>query len=289
MANDETWAAKVSPELKDEISQLVKESGLSSKEFLEQLISSHKIGLLQGTDAQRSEDIQQVTYHLDKVKASFIGLVEKGIDLKDKFTESLAQESVLHKGIVNQQQQQIKLAQDDRDKAVLDKAGLESLMAEIATRNEELEMNSKTHQITIQMQQEKLDQLEGRIGAAQALEDEVSQLKKQALSQTERIQQLEQEALGYKRELEQAQTAQEAQGKDATKALEQLAQVHELGLQKATLETEKRLLDENHKIKEEYFLKLEALTNKNQELIERLHQKELETPKAKTKPKATPE
>ena len=53
---DETWSAEVSSEFKEEISELVKESGLSSKEFLEQLISSYKIELLQGnSDASKIE------------------------------------------------------------------------------------------------------------------------------------------------------------------------------------------------------------------------------------------
>ena len=75
---DETWSAKVSPEIKEELGQLVKESGLSSKEFLEQLLSTHKIGLLQVGDAQRSEDIQQVTYHLDKIPGVLYWAGRKG-------------------------------------------------------------------------------------------------------------------------------------------------------------------------------------------------------------------
>jgi chromosome segregation ATPase len=282
MANDETWSAKVSPEVKAEISQLVQESGVSSKEFLEQLISAHKIGLLQSTDAQRSEDIQQVTYHLDKIKASFIGLVEKGIDLKDKFAESLAQESMLHKGIVDQQQSQIKQAQDDRDKAVFEKADLEKRMAEIAARNEELESNNKANRITIQMQQDKLDQIEDQAGTIQTLNDEIARLKNAA-------DELGKEVQGYKHELEQAQATFEAQERDAAKAHEHLGQAHESELQKARLEAENRLLAEIGKIKEEHYLKVEALTTKNQELTEKLlHQKELEATKARNKTKATP-
>jgi len=282
MANDETWSAKVSPEIKEEINQLIKESGLSSKEFLEQLLSTHKVGLLQGTDAQRSEDIQQVTYHLDKIKATFIGLVEKGIDLKDKFAESLAQESTLHKGIVDQQQSQIKLAQDDRDKAVLDKAEHEKRMVEIAGRNEELESNNKANRITIQMQQDKLDRIEDQAGTIQVLNDEITRLKNAA-------EELGQQARGYKRELEQAVATLEAQEKDAAKAMDHLAQAHESELQKVRLETENRLLAESGKIKEEHYLKIEALTTKNQELTEKLlHQKELEATKVKTKTKGTP-
>ncbi len=295
---DETWGAKVSTELKKEIGQLIEESGLSAKEFLEQLISGHKVSLLQGTDAQRSEDIQQVTYHLDKIKSSFIGLVEKGIDLKDKFAESLEQESMLHKGIVDQQQKQIKLAQDERDKAVLDKANLEDHMAEIAARNEELEADLKTNRLTIQMQQEKIDRVDDQADIIQALNDEIARQKNTADHQTKFIHELENESQRYKREFEQAQAtliaqendaakAREAIDRDATKALDMLTKVHAIELQRATLETEKRLLDEIHKIKDEYYLKLESLTTKNQELTERLHQKELEA-NFKTKKEAAP-
>jgi hypothetical protein len=286
---DETWAAKVSLELKEEIGQLVKDSGLSSKEFLEQLISQHKIQRLQGNDSERHEDIQQVTYHLDKIKTSFISLVEKGIDLKGKFNESLEQESILHKSMVDQQQIQIKLAQEERDKAILDKSALESLMKDISARNEELENNNKTYSITIQMQQEKVSQLEDRVGSVQAFEDELNLLKQQVLSQTKRIEALDQDALNYKRELELAQALRQAQEKESAKEIEQIVQVHLLEIQRATLETEKKLLGENQKIREEYFLKIEALTSKNQELTERLHQIQLDQNKTKTKPAAVKE
>lgn len=284
---DETWSAKVSPEIKEEISQLIKESGLSGKEFLEQLISKHKIDLLQGSDAQRSEDIQQVTYHLDKIKASFVGLVEKGIDLKEKFNESLAQESVLHKAITDQQQAQIKLAQEERDKAILDKSALDKAMADIIARNEELESNNKTHGITIQMQMDKLTQLESRIESVGKLEDEVNRLNQVNHMQVKQIESLEQEALDYKRQLEIALASKELQEKEAIKATEQLVQVHRLELDKAILETEKKMLEDNQRIRDEYVSKVETLTGKNQELTEKLHQLELVSSsqtKAKVKP-----
>jgi len=272
---DETWSAKVSPEIKEEISQLIKESGLSGKEFLEQLISKHKIDLLQGSDAQRSEDIQQVTYHLDKIKASFVGLVEKGIDLKEKFNESLEQESILHKAITDQQQIQIKLAQEDRDRAILDKAELEKAMTGITARNSELEEINSSQRITIQMQQDRLTQLESQIGSVVELEQEVSRLNKDNQMQGKRIESLEQESMNSKRELEIAQASRETQEKEATKAIEQQKEIHKLELDRAILETEKKMLEDNQKIRDDYFLKVEALTNKNQELTEKLHQLEL--------------
>ena len=284
---DETWSAKVSPEIKEELVQLVKESGLSSKEFLEQLLSTHKIGLLQVSDSHRSEDIQQVTYHLDKIKASFVGLVEKGIDLKEKFTESLEQESVIHKSITDQQQMAIKQAQEDRDKAILEKSALDQAMTDITVRNSELVEINASQRITIQMQMDKLNQLESRIESIVELEEKVGQLNQDNQMQVKTIESLEQEGLDYKRQLEQAQASKEAREKESIKATEQLMQVHRLELDKAILEAEKKMLEDNQKIRDEYVSKVEALTSKNQELTEKLHQKELESQaKVKAKPPA---
>jgi len=268
MANDETWSAKVSPEIKEELGQLIKESGLSGKEFLEQLISKHKIELLQGNDAQRSEDIQQVTYHLDKIKSSFVGLVEKGIDLSFKFNESLEQESIIHKSITDQQQMAIKQAQEDRDKAILDKSELESLMTGVTARSSELEEINTSQRITIQMQMDKLTKLEDRIESVVELEQEVSRLNQESQMQSKKIESLEHEGLDYKRQLEIALASIEAQEKEAIRSTDQLIKVHQLELDKAILQTEK-------KMREEYFQKIETLTEKNQALNDKIHQIEL--------------
>ncbi len=278
---DETWSAKVSPEIKEELVQLVKESGLSSKEFLEQLLSTHKIGLLQVSDAQRSEDIQQVTYHLDKIKASFISVVEKGIDLKDKFNESLEQESIIHKSITDQQQLAIRQAQEDRDKAILEKSSLDKAMADITARNSELVEINASQRITIQMQMDKLDQLESRIESVIELEEEVGRVHQESQAQIKRIESLEQESLDYKRQLQEAQASREAQERETIRSTEQHKEVHRLELDRAILETEKKMLEENQRIRDEYFLKVEALATKNQELTERIHQMELAPKKVK--------
>ena len=288
---DETWSAKVSPEIKEELVQLVKESGLSSKEFLEQLLSTHKAGLLQASDVHRSEDIQQVNYHLDKIKSSFVGLVEKGIDLKAKFTESLEQESILHKSITDQQQLVVKQAQEERDKAILDKSALEKSMTDITACNSELVEINASQRITIQMQMDKLNQLESRIESVLELETELGRINQSNQRQAEIIELLEQQGLDYKRQLEQAQALKEAHERETLQALEQMEKVHALEKQSAVLEIQKKMLEENQGIKDEYFLKIEVLTSKNQELTEKLHQielgnKELVVPKnkAKTKP-----
>ena len=201
-----------------------------------------------------------------------MGWLEKGIDLKDKFTESLEQESILHKSITDQQQTAIKQAQEDRDKAILEKSVLDQAMTDITVRNSELVEINASQRITIQMQMDKLNQLESRIESMVELEEEVGRIKQDHQRQAKTIESLEQEGLDYKRQLDQAQASKEAQEREAIKTLEQMVKVHGLEIQRATLETEKIMLEENQKIKDDYFLKVEALKSKNQELTEKLHQ-----------------
>ena len=141
------------------------------------------------------------------------------------------------------------------------------------------------------MQMDKLNQLESRIESVLGLEAELSRINENNQSQAKTIELLEQQGLDYKRQLEQVQVLKEAQERDALQALEQMEKVHALEKQSAVLEMQKKMLEEKQKIKDEYFLKIEVLTSKNQELTEKLHQielgkRELVVPKnkAKTKP-----
>ena len=312
---DETWGAKVSPELKKEINELIEKSSLSAKEFLEQLISGHKVSLLQGTDAQRSEDIQQVTYHLDKIKSSFIGLVEKGIDLKDKFAESLEQESMLHKGIVDQQQKQIKLAHDERDKARLDLSEIKERSKELSERNSELEAVQKSNRITIELLTDQKELIEARIGTVIELETEVQQLRTHHADNLRQLEKLQSEAVQNVRIIELTKERLASVEEERGKAIVALSKSHETELDQlkerlvsiekdkeqtiialdkshdkeltsvqkvadlqvhaSSVEANNRVLEATTKIKDEYSTKIDTLQDRIQTLTARVHELEL--------------
>lgn len=312
---DETWGAKVSPELKKEINELIEKSSLSAKEFLEQLISGHKISLLQGTDAQRSEDIQQVTYHLDKIKSSFLGLVEKGIDLKDNFAQSLEQESMLHKGIVDQQQKQIKLAQDERDKARLDLTEIQERSKELLERNSELEAVQKSSRITIELLNDQKELLENRLKNVSEIETEAQELRTQHADNLHQLEKLQAEAVQNVRIIELTKerlaSVEEERGKSIAalskshetelaqlkehlvsierdkeqtiitlgrshdKELASAQKVADLQIHAASVEANNRVLEATTKLKDEYLTKIDTLQDKIQTLTTRLHELEL--------------
>jgi len=272
---DETWSAKASPDVKKDITELVESSGLTNKELLEAMVSNYKAELLKGSDTENSEDIQQVTYHLAKIKDAFIANIQRGTDLKERYTLSLEQESVTHKQIVDQIQKQFKLAEEERDKIIIERVESEKILIDVSQRNKELEEINTSQRITIQMQQEKLNQLETRIESTTKLEEKNKQLIQTELSQSKQIEFMQQESENHKRELQQAQSLKDAQTKESLKSVEQFKQIHQLEMGMAIIEAEKKMLESIQTIKDEYSSKIETLTNKNQELIEKNHALEM--------------
>lgn len=275
MANDETWSAKVSQETKDDLGQLIKESGLTSKEFLEQLIITHKLVQLQGSEVQRSEDIQHINYHLDKVKAAFVVLVEKGSDLAGMYAEKLELESLSHKSIVDQQQQAIIQSQVEKENALREKAALGQAIEDITARNLEFAEINASQRITMKMQMEKLTSLEARIAAVGELEQEISSLRHDLEQSQKTMENLDRDLINTKHQAEAAKAAHDTRERELTKAAEQQTKVHQLELDKAVLQAEKS-------VQESYLAKTEALNEQikamgemNQVLLDKVHKAEL--------------
>lgn len=275
MANDETWSAKVSQETKDDLGQLIKESGLTSKEFLEQLIITHKLVQLQGSETQRSEDIRHINYHLDKVKAAFVVLVEKGSDLAGMYAEKLELESISHKSIVDQQQQAIIQSQAEKENAIREKAALGQAIEEITARNSEFAEINASQRITMQMQMEKLTSLEARITAVGELEQEISSLRNDLEQLQKNMESLDRDLINTKHQAEAAKAAHDTRERELTKAAEQLAKVHQLELNNAVLQAEKSVQESYLAKSEALNEQIKAMSEMNQALLDKVHKAEL--------------
>lgn len=292
------WSVKADQDTKQIVKELEQLTGLSQKELFESMVSHYRAELLRGTDIERTEDIQQVSYHLAKIKDAFVGVVQKSADLKAQYAESLEQESRSHKQIVDQINQAKNEAIAERDGARQQMADAEKLFQETAARNLELEDAGRANRITIQLLEKKSSELETRIGTVEALEAEVVQLgkdnesgRRQLESLTsdlnqakhdlaitkERLQESEQDKKDRLAKAEQDQEKAVAQIRQAAdREIEQLRQVHRLEMDKAAIEAERRVLEAGQKVRDEYAPKLEGLAAKNQELLERIHALELQ-------------
>ena len=289
MADDQkdiTWSVKTSTQNKKEIEGLIDQSGLTSKDFFEQMILQYQKNQLEGSEAEKSQDIQQVTYYLEKIKNHFIATIEKGFSLQAGYSEWMEKESQTHKQIIDEIQRQKVQAEIERDKANVQVKNVEEVLSTIVLRNEELESNNKTHRITIDLLEGKANELETRIGKSLIIEEDNQRLIDENIAKSKNIEsvkhgyeELQKESNviidSHKKELAQAYLLLENERKESLKSIEQIKQIHKLEMGMAIIETEKKMLESVQKIKDEYGSKIEVLVNKNQELIEKNHNLEM--------------
>ena len=283
---DDTWSVKATSQTKTDVEKLIDQSGLNNKEFFEKMVLHYRNSQLQGSEAEKSQDIQQVAYHLDKIKTSFISVIEKGFILQASYNESLETESQTHKQITDEIQRQKIQAELDRDKAKQETVEVSKILSDIATRNEELESSNKTHRITIDLLEQKTTQFESRIEKSLIIEEDNQRLTNENILKSKNIESLKHDynelqresdtiIESHKRELAQVYLLLENERKESLKSVEQLKQIHQLEMGMAIIETEKKMLESIQTIKDEYSSKIDILTNKNQELIEKNHALEM--------------
>ncbi len=282
-SQQDTYSVKTTAGVKDQINELLRLTGLPSKELFEAMVTNYKIMALQGTEAERTEDVQQVRYHLSRAENLFLNLVQKNQDVKQDYTSRIGQESALHKQITDELQQQKTLAIQERDKSRTEQM---EIIEEMKKSNEllvELTDRGRSDRITIDVLTKKTGELEAQVTALPELKAEIEQLQREKVFHQHQLDGLMAESNKHKDMLQQkdkvSQQAQEGHMKD----LEQLQKVHRLELDKASTEASRCVLEAINKTNDDYTAKLDYLaqkndtiTTRNQELTERVHVLELQ-------------
>jgi len=289
----DTYSVKTTSVVKEELTELLRLTGLPSKELFEAMVTSYKLTAMQGTDVAQTEDVQQVRYHLSRAENLFMNLVQKNQDVKQDYTARIDQENSLHKQITDEFQQQKALTIQDRDKA---KAEQMELIEEMKKSNEiiiDLTDRGRSDRITIDVLTHKTEDLEAKVTAMPALEAKSVMVGLENISLQRQAEGLEAELSKYKGLLEASQAritdlSQERERaiqqvkESAQKDIEQLRYIHQLEMDKASIEADRRVLEAINKTKDEYTAKLDSMvqksdviTSKNQELVERIHELEL--------------
>ena len=294
-SQQDTYSVKTTSGVKDDINELLRLTGLPSKELFEAMVTNYKIMALQGTDVEKTEDVQQVRYHLSRAENLFMNLVQKNQDIKQDYAARIEQENALHKQITDELQQQKTLSIQERDKARAEQVEILEQMKKSTEMIADLTDRSKSDRLTIEVLTRKTEELEGQVTAMPELMERVKQLTQENNSLQHQAEGLQAELSKYKDLLDSAQArvsdlaqereraVQQAQ-ESAKKDIEQLKFIHQLEIDKAVTEADRRVLEAINKTRDEYNSKLDSLTQKNdaltvrnQELIDRNHALELQT------------
>ena len=296
----DTYSVKTTSVVKDELNELLRLTGLPSKELFEAMVTNYKIMALQGTEVERTEDVQQVRYHLSRAENLFMNLVQKNQDVKQDYTSRIDEENVLHKQITDELQQQKTLAIQEKDKASV---AQKELIEDMKKSNEtivDLTDRARSERLTIDVLTIKNEELQTKVTAMPKLEEQAEQLKKEKTTLLHQVDGLQGEMSKYKELLdsskarvsdiskEREKAVQQVQ-EGAMKDIDQLKHIHQLEIEKAITEADRRVLESLNAARNEYTIKLDLLTQKNdrnqekndaivarnQELTERIHLLEL--------------
>jgi hypothetical protein len=289
----DTYSVKTTSVVKEELNELLRQTGLASKELFEAMVTNFKLTAMQGTEVERTEDVQQVRYHLNRAENLFMNLVQKNQDVRQDYTSRIDQENVLHKQITDELQQQKTLAIQERDKARADQMELIEQMKKTNETIVDLTDRARSDRLTIDVLTNKNEDLESKVTSMPALEAKSVMLGLENISLQRQAEGLEAELSKHKELLNSSQArvsdiaqereraVQQAQ-EGAQKDVNQLKHIHQLEIEKAVTEADRRVLEAISKVRDEYSIKLDSLAQKNdtiaarnQELVDRIHLLEL--------------
>ncbi|TGE36906.1 hypothetical protein E4K67_17565 [Desulfosporosinus fructosivorans] len=271
----DSYSVKTTNDITGSVDELLKATGLNNKELFAAMVTQFKTNLMAGSDAEQTEDMQQLRYHLSHAESIFTNMVQKLHDLKENFTERIDQEKHLHQSVVAQVERSRQQAEEERDKARLELAEIQEQMKELTERNNELEVVNKSNLTTITLLTDKTESLEARIGTVSEMETEIKKLRTQLIDEESRLS-------GLQIKLDQSQRAVEAKEqtianleKSHAAELVSAQKMADLQIHAAGVEANNRVLEATTKLKDEYAAKIDALIEKNQLLTARVHELEL--------------
>lgn len=290
----DSYSVKTTSDVTERIQELTKKTGLNHKDLFAAMVTRYYAELEAGSEIDRSDDMQQIRYHLSRAENIFLGSLQKVQDLKKDYTERLEAQKAQHKEIQEDILKKNTNLTKEMEKLLTANTGIEIRLKEIAGRNQELEESNQGNRMTIDLLSQKLEALEVKAAAVDLLKMEVIDLEEKTLSYQQKLTHLHSE-LGtaqaaitnleqHRTEVEKA-TLKQVEDLKVTysKDLQQLKEVHKLEVDKTRLESERQVLEMTQKVKDDYSVKVDELLVKNdasrtktQELTERIFALELE-------------
>ena len=290
----DSYSVKTTSDVTERIQELTKKTGLNHKDLFAAMVTRYYSELEAGSEIDRSDDMQQIRYHLNRAENIFLGSLQKVQDLKKDYTERLDAQKAQYKETQEDLQKKITNLAKELEKLATTHSETETRLKEITGRNQELEESNRGNRMTVDLLSQKIEELELKAARVDHLKVEITELQDQTLSYQQKLAHLQTE-LGTAQHtianLEQHRTeAEEAARKQVQELkathdrdLQQLKEVHKLEVDKTLLESERRILEMIQKVKDENEHKIDALLaknddlrTKNQESTEKIYALELE-------------
>jgi len=290
----DSYSVKTTSDVTERVQELTKKTGLNHKDLFATMVTRYYSELEAGSELDRSNDMQQIRYHLNRTENIFLGSLQKVQDLKKDYAERLDAQKAQHKETQEELQKKNSNLAKELEKLATSQSETKKQLDKTILRNQELEESNRSKRITVDLLTQKLEELELKAAMVDPLKVEITDLQSKILSNQQKLIHLNSElgtaqqniaSLEQRRiESEQSARKQEEELKVAyAKDIQQLKEVQKLEVDKTRLESERKILETMQKIKEvhggkveELLLKNDNFRTKNQELTEKIYTLELE-------------
>jgi chromosome segregation ATPase len=289
LSKSDSYSVKTTSDVTERVQELTKKTGLSHKDLFAAMVTRYYTELETGSEIDKSDDMQQIRYHLNRAENIFLGSLQKVQDLKKDYTRRLEDQNAQYKDVLEDLQKQKSNLSKELDKLIKEKGEAENRFKEIQQRNIEFEETNRANRMTIDLLGHKVKDLEGKLTEASILFENTAQLQDENLT-------LKQEYGNLQVELDTAHQVNSKLGQQLTEAevstqlrlnslttesekemqrlrdsfdieLKQLKEIHKLEIDKVHLEAERRVLEREQTVKVEYGQKLDLLLDKNDRLL----------------------
>ncbi|EGW41928.1 hypothetical protein [Desulfosporosinus sp. OT] len=290
----DSYSVKTTSDVTERIQELTKKTGLNHKDLFAAMVTRYYTELEAGSEIDRSDDMQQIRYHLNRAENIFLGSLQKVQDLKKDYSKRLEVQKAQHKETQEDLQKKNTHLAKELEKLSIALLAAEARFKETTERNQELEETNRGNRMTLDLLSQKIQELELKAAALDPLKVEITDLQNKTFSYQQELTQLHSELRSAQQtvaNLEQHRTeAEEVAHKQVKelkttyeKDIQQLRDVHKLELDKTLLESKRQILETIQRLKEEHGQKIEDLLDKNdnfrtknQELTEKIFSLELE-------------
>lgn len=218
---DPTFSSRISAETKDKLEGLIKDSGISNKEFMDRLVANYETNLSRESMAHVKE-LESLRHHLARVEEIYISIVKSAKDRQEADNKRIteAEEAAQHSKAQ---------VLDIQTQATQD---IENAEEQIKTAEAEATLIRETAQKETQSMREALNRAEESREQSARLAALAEKTATEAESKANKLQEQAEQSVQYRQELEQIRRERDQLESDLAKAKEELQE--EINLRDAT-------------------------------------------------------
>jgi chromosome segregation ATPase len=263
---DVTWGVKVPEEIKEKIQNMMQDSQLSGKEFIESLLQAYALNKLKENQPLVAPDIDELQILINRIVSIYANLGERisnMIQEKDNLHENEVAEKINIIGLLGDKVDNL---EKEKEKALDDKQLAETMAADMQKRIVEIEETVQTNKALVVEYKEKND-------ALNSIAAEYQQYKANFENLRSENQELHYNLKNTKTELENAQNTTESLKKKYDAEIKEKNEKHNEDLSRLTERMEIEKSKELFKLRNEYQSELESAHEKTVNLHDEYNSK----------------